>query len=137
INHFLDIEPESVENLLFFYQNLLFIDGLKSLRQKFNNNEMLINKGYSFLKEYDYYIKDEMVEDNGTMPSFVTSIIKRDNFCSRLLVLENINVFKDLDSKINSITSEKKKTEFLCSFLDDLKIMLQKVVKSKENDAEL
>ena len=47
---------------LSFYNDILFVNGIQSLRDSFIGNKILKGKGYSFIQEHDYHMKEDMVE---------------------------------------------------------------------------
>ncbi|EDP96740.1 DUF6617 family protein [Kordia algicida OT-1] len=124
------------KQLLSFYYDLLFTYGIASIRDSFIGNETIKNKGYSFIQEHDYHMKDEMVEDDDLMPTFVTDIIKREDFLNRLMQFENSSINSELETQLNSKGLKKEKLNLLNQFFDDLKVLLKRIDNIEDRDSE-
>ncbi|MBR9847492.1 MAG: hypothetical protein GYB35_15945 [Algicola sp.] len=124
------------KQLLSFYNDLLFTYGISSIKDSFVGNKILKDKGYSFIQEYDYHMKDEMVEDDNVMPTFVTDIIKREDFLSRLMQFENSSIYSELEAQLNLQVDKKEKSKLLNQFLDDLKVLLRRIDNIEDKDSE-
>ena len=66
--------------LLSFYSDLLFINTIQSVKNDFISNSTLQKLGYSYIQEYNYFIKDNIIEANGTSPIFTVDIITKEIF---------------------------------------------------------
>lgn len=124
------------KQLLSFYYDLLFTYGIASIRDSFIGNKTIKSKGYSFIQEQDYYMKEEMVEDDDVMPIFVTDIIKREDFLSRLMQFENSSIYTELETELTSLGNKKDKSNFLSKFLDDLKVLIKRIDTIEDEDSE-
>jgi hypothetical protein len=103
---------QSSNSTLSFYFDMLFVNGIQSVKDGFIGNSTLQENGYSYLQGYNSYMKEKMVEDDGTMPVFVTDIINREDFLHRLLNFENIAIYKNIELDISSSEAiqDKKNT---------------------------
>jgi hypothetical protein len=127
----------SSSRILSFYFDMLFINNIQSVKDSFLGNSTLQEKGYSYLQEYKYYMKEEMVEDNGTTPVFVTDIIKKEDFLERLINFENTSIYKTIEVKVSKIKTEKDKVTYLQKIYDDLQTLLQRVLKLENDEVRL
>lgn len=123
----------SEKQILSFYFDMLFVNSIATVKASFIGNSTLQNKGYEFIPEYDYYMKDEMVEDKGAMPIFVTDIIKREDFLNRILLFENTSILKNIEGKISALHSIQAKRDLLSVIYSDINSILKKIAKI-END---
>ncbi len=123
----------SNNQILSFYFDLLFVNSIESLKASFVGNSTLRNRGYEFIPVYDYYMKDEMVEDNGATPIFVTDIIKREDFLNRILVFEKTSILEKIEDKISALDSIPAKQDVLSELYDGLNSLLKRAGKI-END---
>lgn len=127
----------SASSLLSFYFDMLFVNNIKYVKDSFIGNSTLQRNGYSYIQEYKYYMKEEMVEDNGTMPIFVIDIIKKEDFFERLLNFESISIYKNIEAEILNIPEKKDKTKYIESIYDDIEILLKRVLKLEDVDVNL
>lgn len=111
-----------------FYFDLAFGDGEDILLRDFLNNKELLENGYEFLSEYDYYLKDEMVVDSDE-PVFEMDIISREDFIKRKFSKKKQLLFDEIRAELHSYKSEDK-TDFLNSTFDDLYKSLIKLLQS-------
>lgn len=118
---------QSSSTVLSFYFDMLFVNSIDAVKSSFIGNSTLQKNGYSYLQEYKYYIKEEMVEDNDTMPVFVTDIIKKEEFLERLLNFENTSIYKTIESEISALSNLGDKKEYLNNIYNDLKIVFRRV----------
>ncbi len=116
-----------------FYFDMLFVNSIESVKASFIGNSTLQKNGYEYIPEYDYYLKNEMVEDNGAMPIFVTDIIKREDFLDRILVFENTSILKNIEVEISALDSIPTKQEILKEIYGDINSLLKRIAKI-END---
>lgn len=122
---------------LSFYFDMLFINSIQSVKNSFLGNTTLRNNGYSYLQEYKYYIKEEIVEDNGTMPVFTTDIIKKEDFLERLLNFENTSIYNIVETEISSNQNKETKTNYLNNIYDELQVLLKRVLKLEDIEVRL
>lgn len=111
-----------------FYFDLAFGVGENILLQDFLNNKALLENGYEYLTEYDYYLKDEMVVDSDE-PVFEMDIINREDFVKRKLSKNKQLLFDKLRVELYSYKSEDK-INYLNSIFDDLYKSLVKLLQS-------
>jgi len=98
------------------YHEIAFLKGMDKIMGKFLPNEQLEKQGFTYLKQYDYYIKDEMVVD-GDDPVFHMTIINRENYLKSEL----------LKVREYIITSSILEENTLLEFLDELASIISKV----------
>lgn len=122
---------------LSFYFDMLFVNSIKLLKDTFIGNTTLQKNGYSYIQEYDYFMKEEMVADDGNMPIFVTDIIKRNNFLDKLLNFENSIIYKKIQYEILELTIEGEKTTYLTNVYNDIQVLLKRVTKLGDEDVNL
>tara|TARA_R110002049_G_scaffold93391_3_gene230915 strand:- start:21035 stop:21919 length:885 start_codon:yes stop_codon:yes gene_type:complete len=128
---------QSPNSILSFYFDMLFVNSIEHVKNSFIGNSTLQKNGYSYLQEYKYYIKEEMVEDDGTMPVFVTDIIKREEFLERLLSFENTSIYILLETEITSKLKIEDKTVFLQKVYDDIQVLLKRALKLENEEVRL
>jgi len=109
------------QSYLQFYTKIAFHNGLEKLMSEFLDNNQLLGNGFEYLKEYDYYLKDEMVIDSKDAV-FVTTIINREKFLKDILLEQRKNLYDVLKIAPNSL----KET------LDNLNIVFAKIETQKE-----
>lgn len=80
---------QSLKSVLSFYFDMLFINSIEHVKKSFISNSTLREKGYSYLKEYDYYMNEFLHESEGEMPVFTIDIISKEIFFERLLNIGN------------------------------------------------
>jgi hypothetical protein len=113
-----------------FYFNVAFNNEIANILTSFDNNKKLLNSGFEYLKEYDYYLKDEMVID-GDNPKFVMTIIDKEKFFQQILIAKREILLNELNYTIQN--SEGRNLKFaLTKFLDKLLIIINKVETVKE-----
>ncbi|MBD45484.1 MAG: hypothetical protein CMC65_09780 [Flavobacteriaceae bacterium] len=117
---------------LSFYFDMLFVNSIQSVKDGFIGNSTLQENGYTYLQSHNYYIKEKMVEDDGTMPIFVTDIIKREDFLDRLLYFENTAIYNNIEQEISSIESLHDKVTYLQKIYDDIQVLLKRVLKLED-----
>lgn len=87
-----------------FYYNIAFNEELEIILSSYYNNKELLDDGFEFLKEYNYYFKDEIIID-GDNPTFAISIVKKTDYFRQKLKEEKLNCYKvlsgDKDELIN------------------------------------
>ena len=98
------------------YQEIAFHKGMDKIIGNFLPNEQLEKQGFTYLKQYDYYIKDEMVVD-GDDPVFQMTIINREDYLKSEL----------LKVREHIITSSILEENTLLEFLDELATIISKV----------
>ncbi|WP_445738366.1 hypothetical protein [Mariniflexile sp.] len=65
-----------------FYFNIAFNSELDNVLASFLNNKELLDNGFEYLPEYDYYLKDK-VEIDSDNPKFVLTIIDKEKYTNR------------------------------------------------------
>lgn len=128
---------ESSSSVLSFYFDMLFVNDIQSVKDSFIGNATLQENGYSYLQEYKYYIRDEMVEDNGTMPVFVTDMIYKEDFLERLLHFENTSIYKNIETEVSNLPDLADKKEYLNSIYNDFKILFRRVINTVSDSINL
>lgn len=113
---------------------MLFTNGIQQVKNSFASNPTLRKNGYSYLREYDYFMKEDMIEDNGTMPVFITDIIKRNDFLERLLIFENISIYNDIEVEISTSMEDENKTIYLKSIYDDIQVLIKRVLNLEDEE---
>lgn len=113
---------------------MLFIESIQSVRNSFIGNATLKKNGYSYLQNQHCLIKDEMVEDNGSQPIFITDIIEEKDFLDRLLEFENISIYKTIESNFSSSLNDINNNTYLSKIYDDLQVLLKRIVKLEDKD---
>ncbi|WP_159022251.1 hypothetical protein [Formosa sp. L2A11] len=127
----------SSSSVLSFYFDMLFINSIQSVKDSFIGNSTLQKNGYSYLQEYKYYIKDDMIEDNGSMPILLTDIITREDFLDRLLNFENISIYRTIESEMSTKQTEQDKKTYIANVYDDIQVLLKRVLKLEDADVRL
>tara|TARA_R110002096_G_scaffold275915_1_gene469619 strand:+ start:114 stop:1001 length:888 start_codon:yes stop_codon:yes gene_type:complete len=128
---------QSSNSVLSFYFDMLFVNSIQSVKDSFIGNSTLQENGYSYLQDHNYYLKDEMVEDNGSMPVFVTDIISKKDFLVRLLNFESISIYRTIETEVSSLSNIVDKKEYLNNIFNDLKILFRRVVNTVSDSIEL
>ena len=128
---------QSSSSALTFYFDMLFVNSIQFVDDSFVGNTTLQENGYTYLQEYKYYIKDEMVEDNGTMPVFVTDMIYREEFLERLLHLENTSIYKKIETEVSARKTEQDKMTYLVNVYDNIQVLLKRVLKLEDDEVRL
>ena len=116
---------------------MLFVNDIQSVKDSFIGNSTLQENGYSYLQEHKYYIKDEMVEDDGTMPIFVTDMIYKEEFLERLLSFENTSIYKKIETEVSSLPNITDKKEYLNNLYNDLRIIFRRVANTVSDSINL
>jgi len=116
---------------------MLFVNSIEHVKSSFIGNSTLQKNDYSYLQEYKYYIKEEMVEDNGTMPVFVTDIVRREDFLERLLNFENTSIYKNIEANVSAKKTEEDKVTYLQKLYDDIQVLLKRVLKLENDEVRL
>lgn len=122
---------------LTFYFNMLFVDSIQQVKDSFIGNSTLQKKGYTYLQEYNYYMKEEMVEDDGKMPIFVNDIIKKEEFLERLLNFENTSIYKNIENEISVRETKQGKETYIHKIYDDIQALLKRVLKLEDDEVRL
>jgi hypothetical protein len=78
-----------------------------------------------------------MVEDNGTMPVFVTDIVRKEDFLERLLNFENTSIYKTIEIDISGLCNLEDKKEYLNNIYNDLKILFRRVANTVSESVDL
>jgi hypothetical protein len=112
-----------VSSLTSFYRDLVFYDGLPELMSTFLNNQDLLNDGFAYLPQYDYYIKDIMVHD-GPDAEFIDIIITRKGYLRDILLVERKKL----------ITSLQKEHQNIKPVLDALQGLFIKIESKKDKN---
>lgn len=105
------------------YREIAFHDGLETLMSNFLNNSMLLNDGFEYLKEYDYYFKDEMIVNDAYNPSFAITKFNRADFLKRTLDTERASLYQ------NILASK----DYLKPFYNELLIIITKIETIEDN----
>lgn len=137
VNHYSKKSINYSSELLSFYFDMLFVNNIKFVKGSFIGNSTLEENGYSYYKDHDYYLKDEMIEDSGTMPVFVTDIISREQFLKYLLNFENTSIYKSIEAEISVKETKDEKTAYLEKVYNDIQVILKRVLKLEDEEAEL
>ncbi len=127
----------SSNTLLSFYFDMLFVNSIQSVKDSFNRNYTLQKNGYSYIQEYEYYMKEEMVEDNGTMPIFVNDIIRKEDFLNKLLDFENKFIYKNIEQEILKEPGVDNNVAYLKNIYDEIELLLKRVSKLENVDINL
>lgn len=120
-----------------FYFDMLFVNSIQSVSNSFIGNATLQENGYTYLQEHKYYIKDEMVEDDGTMPVFVTDIITREDFLERLMHFENASIYKKIENEVSTKQIKQDKATYLEKVYSDIQVLLKRVLKFEDDEVRL
>lgn len=127
----------SSSKILSFYFDMLFDNNIEHVKNTFIGNSTLQKNGYTYLQNQNYHLKEEMVEDNGTMPVFVTDIIKKEDFLERLLNFENTSIYKAVENKISLIEKKEDKSIYLQKIYEDIQTLLKRVLKLQNDEVRL
>lgn len=69
-----------------FYYKIVFKNSLEDYMNTFlSSNFKYINEGFTYYQPMDYYIKDDLVIDDGINSVFITKIITREDYLQRWL----------------------------------------------------
>lgn len=123
--------------MLSFYFDMLFVNNIEHVKSSFIGNSTLQNNNFSFIKNQNYYIKEEMVEDDGIAPVFVTDIIRREDFLKRLLNFENISIYISVENEVSTKQIKQDKATYLQKVYDDIQVLLKRVLKLEDGEALL
>src|SRR5690606_24540699 len=119
------------------YFDMLFVNSIQHVKDSFIGNSTLQENGYLYVQEYGYYMKDDMVEDDGNMPIFITDIIERKDFLERLLNFENTFIYKKIQDDVLEIVDEHEKVTYLMNVYNDIQVLLKRVLKLDDEDVRL
>lgn len=128
---------QSSNSVLSFYFDMLFVNSIQDIKDSFIGNSTLKSNGYSYIQEYSCYMKDEMVEDNGSMPVFVTDIINREEFLDRLINFENTCIYKIIETEISKRETKQDKATYITKVYDDIQVLLKRVLNLEDNGVRL
>jgi hypothetical protein len=123
--------------LLSFYFNMLFVNSIEQVKSSFIGNSTLQDNNFSFIQNQNYYMKEEMVEDNGVAPIFVTDIISKEDFLERLLNFENISIYKSIESEVLNKQTKQDKATYIEKVYSDIQVLLKRVLKLEDADVRL
>ena len=124
-------------SLLSFYFDMLFVNSIEKVKSSFIGNSTLQKNNFSFIQNQNHYMKEEMVEDNGVTPIFVTDIISKEDFLERLLNFENISIYKSVESEVSNKQTKQDKTTYLEKVYNDIQVLLKRVLKLEDTDVRL
>jgi len=124
-------------SVLSFYFDMLFVNSIQEVKDSFIGNSTLRGNGYSYLQDHNYYIKEDMVEDDGTMPIFVTDIIKKEEFLKRLLSFENTSIYKNIENEFSVVETKQDKITYIHKVYDDIQVLLKRVLKLEDDEVRL
>lgn len=122
---------------LSFYFDMLFVSSIQVVKEGFIGNSTLQENGYSYLQDHNYYIKEEMVEDDRTKPLFVTDIVKREDFLKHLLNFENTSIYKNIENEISFKLNKDDKVSYIQKVYDDIQALLKRVLKLEDEEVRL
>ncbi|MCF1420847.1 DUF6617 family protein [Mangrovimonas futianensis] len=102
------------------YFEIAFNNGLYEIFSSYLNNKELLENGFEYLSQHDYYLKDEMVIDED-QPVFEMTIIDRPKFLQRILD-------KEKKEFLDTIKKEDIKVSFdeLLSIYDKIETLVEK-----------
>lgn len=118
-----------------FYFDIAFHNGVEQLLNGFLGNKELLSEGYEYLREYDYYMKDEMVIDSST-PVFEMSIIDRETYLKGKLSSNKQLLYKEIRTVLEAESNDNKTTS-LKKVFDELDIIFKKNQKADYKHSEL
>lgn len=127
----------SSNSVLSFYFDMLFDNDIQSVKDSFIGNSTLKDNGYSYLQNQKYYLKEEMLEEDGVMPVFKTDVITKEKFFICLLNFENISIYKTIESEISSLIDLENKKEFLNNIYNDLRILFRRILNTVSDSISL
>ena len=127
---------ESSSSVLSFYFDMLFVNGIQSVKDSFIGNQTLIKNGYSYIPDYEQYEKEQLFED-GLNPIFVSDYIERKQFLERLLSFENTSIYKKVEVETSKKLTKEEKEQFLKAVLDDIQVLLKRVLKLEDEGVRL
>ncbi|WP_438710751.1 hypothetical protein ACSTS3_18735 [Aquimarina muelleri] len=128
---------QSLNSSLAFYFDMLFVNTIESVKDSFIGNATLKGNGYSYIQEYGYFMKEEMVDDDGKMPVFVNDIINREDFLERLLNFENTSIYQSIEVEISVKQPDQDKAAYLQKVYDDIQVLLKRVLKLEDDNVRL
>lgn len=131
------IQAIDFSNPLLFYSDMLFVNSIQSVKESFLGNSTLLENGYSYLQNQNYYIKEDMVDDNETMPIFVTDTISREDFIERLLSFENTSIYKKIESVVSTHQDKKLNSNYLNNIYNEIQVLLKRVLKLEDDEVRL
>lgn len=110
------------QSYLQFYSDIAFQNGLEKLMSEFLGNKQLLDNGFEYLKEYDYYLMEEMVSD-AEDAVFEMTIINREKYLRDILLEQRKNLYNVL----------KSTPDCLKGTLDELNIVFTKIESQEEH----
>ena len=134
VNQYSNPSTNNTSNPLSFYFDMLFDNSIQSVKGGFIGNATLQENGYSYLQDHNYYIKEEMVEGNGSMPVFVTDIVKREDFLDRLLKFENTSIYNSIENEVSSKENIDDKVSCIQKVYGDIQVLLKRVLKLEDEE---
>lgn len=91
-------------NYLFYLDDIIFFDGLKSVMDSFLGNAKLLEKGYDFYPDLDSYNKFDLHESVGSIePLMTVHTIDRNGFLEQYLNNSKLTLFTQLKKIENEI----------------------------------
>ena len=117
--------------VLRYLEDILFFNGIQDVLNTFLGNAELISNGYDYLKEYDYYLKDEMIID-AENPVFQITIINRDDFFKKYLETNKQDIYDYLECN----EGDQNFQVILVKVYDDLNTYIKKLeaIETKFNE---
>lgn len=112
-------------SILQFYHDLVFHNGIEVLFASFIKNPDLIANGFEYLQEYDYYIKDEMINDSEDA-KFEITIINRDKFFENSIIKQTFILYQGISDNLIELP-ESEKSKLLIDYYHQLDIITVKL----------
>lgn len=107
--------------VLRYLEDILFFNGIQEVLNTFLANAELMSNGYDYIKEYDYYLKDEMIID-AENPVFQITIINRDDFLKKYLETNKQDIYNYLECN----EGDQNFPDILVKVYDDLNTYIKK-----------
>lgn len=80
-----------------YISELLFFDGFDNLNRSFLGNDELKALGYTYIEQYAYYLRVDMVDDNDVEPIFTHDIMDINGFFDDFLLKNRRLLYKSLN----------------------------------------
>lgn len=108
-----------MDKRLDYLNELLFFDGLENLNRTFLGNEELKLLGYTYIEQYAYYLKVDMVDDDGVQPIFTHDIMDINGFFEAFLIKNRRLLYNSL-SQLELESGDLEFEEYLSKTYDEL-----------------
>ena len=128
---------KSRNTYLSFYSDIIILNGISSVKSTSTVNSTLYSEGYRYLPEYDYHMKEDMINEDSSMPTFFTEIITKEEFFEKLLNFENKAIYKNIEAEISLVPLKESIAYYLSGVYDELETLLKALRRKDDSEVVL